>query len=116
LKKSELAKKSPGVLLIIGLWAVVVFLLFPLFTLDNLDMSSAAHYVYRSAVGIGIMIILFGKTVFDLFLPLGGSNKRLFLQSLFLALYAMLIAGGIIFMVARLVTLYIQSQSAEISF
>lgn len=109
-------KKGPTALLILGLWAVTIFLLFPLFTLDNLDMSSAAHYIYRSAVGIGIMVILFGKTVFDLFLPLGGSNKRHLFNSIFLTLYAMLIAGGVIFMVARLVTLYIQSQSTDITF
>lgn len=116
MNKAAFLEKAPTALLIVALWAFTIFLLYPLFTLDGLDMANAKHYIYRSAIGIGIMIILFGKTVFDLFLPLGGSTRRHLLNTVFLTLYAFLIAGGIIFMVARLVAMYIQSQSADISF
>ena len=97
-----------GFLLI--LWIFTAWLLYPLITLDSINMHNAEGYFYRSAVGIVVMIILFGKTVFDLLFPQFDSNKKATLNIVFLVLYAFAIASGVIFMIARMVSVYMSNQ------
>jgi hypothetical protein len=106
-------RRLRGTALTLLLWAFTVWLLYPLIVLDNVYAVNAKEYLYRAVIGIGIMIILFGKTVFDLFFPLSTSHKMTLLQTAFLTLYSMILAGGIIFMLARLVSLFIQSQDFD---
>lgn len=106
-KRSE---KVLGIIFILLLWVVIVWLVYPLFTLRSIDINYAKEYIYRSAAGIAIMIILFGKTVFDLFFNRAVTRKKQWLNTILLTLYSMGIAGAIIYMVARVVVLYINSQ------
>lgn len=57
------------------------------------------------------MIILFGKTLFDLFFPLDTSRKKTALHVAFLTVYALVMAGGIILMLLRILLLYMKSNS-----
>lgn len=107
---SKRSDKILGIVFILVLWVVIIWLVYPLFTLQSIDINFAKEYIYRSAAGIAIMIILFGKTVFDLFFSQAVSRKKQWLNTILLTLYSMFIAGGIIYMVARLVVLYINSQ------
>lgn len=77
--------------------------------MDAIQMANARLYLFRAAMGIAIMLILFGKTIFDLFFPQSTSNIRTALNTIFLAVYSFIIAGGIIYMVARMIVLYIRS-------
>jgi hypothetical protein len=97
-------------------WAVTIWLLYPLIVLDHVHAVNAKEYLYRAVIGISIMIILFGKTVFDLFFPLSTSTKITVLQTVFLTVYSMVLAGGIILMLGRLVSLFIRSQNIETQF
>jgi len=106
-KKSD---KIYGIIFILLLWAVTIWLVYPLFTLKSIEISFAKEYIYRSAAGIAILIILFGKTVFDLFFSSAVSRKKQWANTILLTLYSMFIAGGIIYMVARMVILYMNSQ------
>ncbi|HEB36113.1 MAG TPA: hypothetical protein ENI18_09775, partial [Candidatus Aminicenantes bacterium] len=67
--KSMKHKKEIAFGLVIILWIITAWLLYPLIILDSVDMENAKEYLYRSAIGITIMIILFGKTILDLFFP-----------------------------------------------
>ncbi len=102
--------------LFLVLWAFTIWLMYPLIVLDDVRTVNAEDYLYRSVIGIGIMIILFGKTVFDLFFPLSTPSKSTVVQTVFLTLYAMFLAGGIILMIGRLVSFYIRSQDIEVQF
>jgi hypothetical protein len=112
----EKRKKLGGVALFLLLWAFTVWLLYPLVVLDNAYAINAKEYLYRAVIGISIMIILFGKTVFDLFFPLSTSNKITALQTVFLTVYSMVLAGGIILMLGRLVSLFVRSQDLDVEF
>jgi hypothetical protein len=70
MKLNKLSKPA----LILLLWAFTAWLLYPLIMLDNVYAINAKEYFYRAVIGISIMIILFGKTVFDLFFPMSTSN------------------------------------------
>jgi len=48
--------------LVLALWTITIWLIFPLFTLNSADSITQGQYILRSFLGIGIMIILFGKT------------------------------------------------------
>jgi len=106
---SSIFKKGTQVAIILALWIFTAWLFYPLFTLNAIQMANAKLYLFRAAIGIAIMLILFGKTIFDLFFPQSSSEAKLLLNTIFLAVYSFVIAGGIIYMVARMIVLYIRS-------
>lgn len=107
--KMETNKKL-GVVFMLILWIVTAWLLYPLVVLDSVNMGNAKEYFYRSALGIAIMIILFGKTAFDLLFPQVVNRKVPLINTVLLTLYSLFIAGGIIFMVFRMILMYINKQ------
>jgi hypothetical protein len=102
-------RKGSQVFFIVALWIFTAWLFYPLFTLNAIQMANAKLYLFRAAVGIAIMLILFGKTIFDLFFPQSSTEAKSLFNTIFLVVYSFLIAGGIIFMVARMIVLYIRS-------
>ena len=106
---SSIFKKVSQVIVILVLWIFTAWLFYPLFTLDAIQMANAKLYLFRAAIGIAIMLILFGKTIFDLFFPQSISETKSLLNTIFLAIYSFVIAGGIIYMVSRMIVLYIRS-------
>ena len=93
-------------------WAVTAWLIFPLLFMKSVALQDASKYFFRSALGIILLILLFGKTATDLFFPLDTSRKRTVFQVIFLTLYALAMAGGIILMLFRILALYLKSGSA----
>lgn len=93
------------------IWGFTAWLIYPLVFLDTVTLHNATGYFYRSALGIIIMIILFGKAVFDLFFPLDTSAKRATVHVVFLTIYALVMAGGIILVLMRILLLYLKSDS-----
>jgi hypothetical protein len=106
---SAILKKGSHVVIILALWIFTAWLFYPLFTLNAIQMANAKLYLFRAAIGIAIMLILFGKTIFDLFFPQSSSEAKSILNTIFLAVYSFVISGGIIYMVARMIVLYIRS-------
>jgi len=97
-------------------WGVTVWLIYPLVFLKEPNLRDATKYFYRSALGITLLIILYGKTLFDLFFPLDTSRGRTVAQVAFLALYALGLTGGIIFVLFRIFALFIQGGGAGTNF
>ena len=87
-------KKILNILLLLALWAVTAWLLLPLIQLDAVNIENAKLYLYRSAAGILIMVILLGKTIFDLLFSQNVSQKRSLLNTVFLTVYSILLSGG----------------------
>lgn len=106
--RSSWFKKKATVGFILILWVVTAWLLYPLFTKDTVDIKDANEYIYRFAVGIAVMIIMFGKTIFDLIFPQPISKKMPLMNTVFLSLYCIAIASGIIFLVAKMIALYLK--------
>ncbi len=102
--------------LVIILWIVTAWLLYPLINLDSVDMDNAKEYLYRSAIGITVMIIFFGKTILDLFFPQVTFRTMPVLNTVFLAIYSIALAGGIIFMITRMIIVYMRSTKSGFLF
>jgi hypothetical protein len=98
------------------LWIVTAWLLYPLIILDSVNMENAKEYFYRSAAGITIMIIFFGKTITDLLFPQVSSKKTALFDTILLTVYSILLAGGIVFMFARMVLLFLKSRKSGFPF
>ena len=94
------------------IWAVTAWLILPLLFMKTVTLQEASKYFYRSALGIILLIILFGKTVTDLFFPLDTSRRKSLLHVFFLTVYALVMAGGIILILFRILALYLKSGSA----
>jgi len=93
-------------------WAVTAWLILPLLFMSKVTLQDASKYFFRSALGIILLILLFGKTATDLFFPLDTSRRKSILQVVFLTVYALAMAGGIIFILFRILALYLKSDSA----
>ncbi len=114
--KSMKFKKEIAFGLVIILWFITAWLLYPLIILDSVDMENAKEYLYRSAIGITIMIILFGKTILDLFFPQVTFKTIPLLNTIFLTIYSIALAGGIIFMIIRMIILLMKSRTSGFLF
>lgn len=110
-----LNRKRPVVLILI-LWVGTAWLLYPLINLDSVNMENAKEYLYRAVFGITMMLIFFGKTIFDLLFPQMTSKRMSVLNTILLTLYAIILAGGIIFMIIRIVLLYLRSRESGFLF
>jgi hypothetical protein len=98
------------------LWALVAWLLYPLINLDQVDMSNVKATLYRSALGLTLLIIFFGKTLFDLIYPWVYSKKLPRLNAALLILYAIGLSGGIVFMILRMAMLAMKNRSGGFPF
>ncbi|NIO49713.1 MAG: hypothetical protein GTN73_09815 [Candidatus Aminicenantes bacterium] len=114
--KSMKFKKEITFGLVVILWIITAWLLYPLINLDTVDMENAKEYLYRSAIGITIMIIFFGKTILDLFFPQVTFRTMPLLNTIFLTIYSIALAGGIIFMITRMIILYMRSRKSGFLF
>lgn len=92
------------------LWIFTAWFLYPLINLDQVDMSNVKPYLYRSVLGLTLLIILFGKTMFDLLYPWVVGRKLPLMNAVFLTLYALALSGGIVFLLTRLVTLFMKNR------
>jgi len=102
--------------LTLALWVLAAWLLYPLVNLDRVDMSNVKPTLYRSALGLTLLIIFFGKTLFDLIYPWVYSKKLPRLNAVLLALYALALGGGIIFMIIRMAALAMKNRGGGFLF
>ena len=109
-------KKDIVFVLVTILWIVTAWLLYPLIALDSVDMGNAKEYLYRSAFGITIMLIFFGKSIIDLFFPHVTFKRVPLINTILLAVYSFALAGGIVFMVSRIIIMYLRSQKSGFLF
>jgi hypothetical protein len=109
-------KKGGKIAFMVFVWGFTIWLLSPLILVKEPTLHEASKYFYRSAIGITMLIILYGKTLFDVFFPLDTSRKKSIIQAGVLTLYALLMTGGIIFVLFRIFALYIKGGSAGVNF
>jgi len=109
---SSSTRKAWTIAAYVLVWSITAWLIFPLLFMNKVTLQDASKYFFRSALGIILLILLFGKTATDLFFPLDISRRKSILQVVFLAVYALGMAGGIIFMLFRILALYLKSNSA----
>jgi hypothetical protein len=109
-------KKGGRIAVLVFFWGFTAWLLFPLVFMKEPSLREASKYFYRSALGITMLIILYGKTLFDVFFPLDTSRKKSLLQAAFLTVYALGLTGGIIFVLFRIFALYIRGGNAGLNF
>ncbi|MBE3110472.1 MAG: hypothetical protein IMZ54_13610 [Acidobacteria bacterium] len=102
--------------LTLAFWALAAWLLYPLINLDRVDMSNVKPYLYRSALGLTLLIIFFGKTLFDLIYPWVYSKKLPRLNAALLILYMIGLSGGIVFMILRMAALAMKNRSGGFPF
>lgn len=108
-----LIKDKTGFIIVIAMWILAAWLLFPLLGIGSLDLENAKRYIFRSAGGTAVLIILFGKTLFDLFFLKVESVKQSVFNVVFLTLYLFAIAGILVYIVSRMIMVYIKTQAGE---
>ncbi len=94
----------------LALWIITAWFLYPLISLDRVDMSNVKPFLYRSVLGLTLLIIFFGKTMFDLIYPWVVGRKLPVMNVVFLTLYALAISGGIVFLLIRIALLYMRNR------
>jgi succinate dehydrogenase/fumarate reductase cytochrome b subunit len=107
---------SQGIRIVVSIlfWAAAAWLIYPLIVLDSVDAGTSIPFFYRAAAGIVLLIILFGKTLLDLLDPRGVSARRTALSVVLMSLYVFALAGGIIFMIVRILLLSLNKNAASL--
>ncbi len=102
--------------MVVVLWVLAAWFLYPLVNLDKVDMGNVKPYLYRSAFGLTLLIIFFGKTLHDLIFPWVHSRTIPRLNALLLGVYLFLLSGGILYMLIRMALLFIKSRQQGMPF
>lgn len=110
------AKNLKSGAVFIAVWALALWLLYPLIVLQTPDEWEAEAFEMRSIFGIGLLLIILGKTIFDIFFPLDTSKGLSWFQTIFLTLYSVVLIIGIIFVAGRMIVLYFTSENSELFF
>jgi hypothetical protein len=97
---------------LLSVWVATAWLLYPLIFIDNVDPRRSIEFFYRASGGIVLMIIMFGKTLTDLLFSQDLSRRRSAVSVAFLTVYTFAMAGGIIFMLVRVMMVYLNKNSA----
>ena len=104
------------IILTLVMWGTAAWLLLPFMNLEKINPVNAKMYLYRGLFGIAIMLIFFGKTLFDLLFPHYARTRMSRVNALLLTLYTLAIAGGLVFMVIRMVIVFIESRKSGFIF
>ena len=111
--KSELdPKKILGIVVTALVLLFAVWLVSPFFRLDAADEAAGKLNGYRLFLGLMIMIVFVGKSLWDVLAPQGLAHKVSNVKAIALVGLAMLVLGFIIFTVARAAAYYLSSSIA----
>ena len=104
---------DPKKALTISLTALVlllaVWLVSPFFRLDASDEASGKLNGYRLALGLTIMILFVGKSLWDVLAPQGLAKKVSNAKAIALVALAIAVMGFVVFTVARAAAYYLDS-------
>ena len=115
-KVLDLRKITKPVLLVL-FWAISIWLLYPLVLLNTQNAEKMTKFFfYRSGLGIVILLILFGKSVFDLLYLQDESQKMPFIKIAFLTLYAVVIISVIFFIGGKAIILFFKANLSEMAY
>jgi len=110
------ARLDPKKALGIGLTALVlvfaVWLVSPFFRFEASDEASGKINGYRLALGLTIMILFVGKSLWDVLAPQGLAKKVSNVKAVALVALAIVVMGFIVFTVARAAAYYLDSSIA----
>jgi hypothetical protein len=100
----------------VGMTALVlllaVWLVSPFFRLDASDEAHGRINGYRLALGLTIMILFVGKSLWDVLAPQGLAKKVSNAKAIALVGLAIVVMGFIVFTVARAAAYYLNSSIA----
>ena len=105
--KKALTIALTGLVLLLAVWLVS-----PFFRLDAADEAAGKLNGYRLFLGLLIMIVFVGKSLWDVLAPQGLARKVSNVKAVALVGLAILVLGFIIFTVARAASYYLDSSIA----
>lgn len=85
----------------------VVWLLYPVISAESISPDAAKVFFYRSVAGFAILIILFGKSLFDLFFP--GARPVTWLDKAWLIVYSVIIGFSLVVLICRVLQIVLSN-------
>lgn len=105
--KKALAISLNALVLLFALWLVS-----PFFRIDASDEAAGRINGYRLALGLTVMILFVGKSLWDVLAPQGLAKKVSNVKAVALVGLAIVVMGFIVFTVARAAAYYLGSSIA----
>jgi cytochrome b561 len=105
--KKALAISMTALVLLFAIWLVS-----PFFRIDASDEAAGKINSYRLALGLTIMILFVGKSLWDVLAPQGLAKKVSNAKAIALVGLAIFVMGFIVFTVARAAAYYLGSAIA----
>jgi len=105
-------KKALAISVTVLVLLLAVWLVSPFFRLDASDEATGKINSYRLALGLTIMILFVGKSLWDVLAPQGLAKKVSNVKAVALVGLAIVVMGFIVFTVARAAAYYLGSAIA----
>ena len=106
------AKKALAISVTVLVLLLAVWLVSPFFRLDASDEAAGKINGYRLALGLTVMILFVGKSLWDVLAPQGLAKKVSNVKAIALVGLTIVVMGFIVFTVARAAAFYLGSAIA----
>ena len=108
---------DPKKALVVSVTALVllfaVWLVSPFFRIDASDEANGRINGYRLALGLTIMILFVGKSLWDVLAPQGLAKKVSNTKAIAIVAVAIIVMGFVVFTIARALSFYLDSSIAS---
>jgi len=107
------AQKRLGIILTAAALILAVWLVSPFIHIDRSDYAHGKMLGYRLFLGLAIMLVYVGKSMFDALAPQGLARKVSNAKGIALIILAVLLTGFIIYIVGQATVLFLTTSARE---
>ncbi len=108
MKRADKKEGGLSIVVVILFTGAALWMLYPIISAESISPDAAEFFFYRAVGGFGVLIILFGKSLFDLFFP--SVRRVTWLDKTWLIVYSVIIGFSLIVLIGRVLQIVLSNQ------
>jgi len=107
------SERIVGIAITVALMMFAVWLVWPFVRIDRSIYAQGNIIGYRLALGLTIMIIFIGKSMFDALAPQGLARPVSNTRGILLIVFSLILTGFVVYVVAQATVLFLRTSAQE---
>ncbi len=107
------SERTVGIAITVALMMFAVWLVWPFVRIDRSIYGQGNIIGYRLALGLTIMIIFIGKSMFDALAPQGLARPVSNTRGILLIVFSLILTGFVVYVVAQATVLFLKTSAQE---
>jgi len=107
------SERIVGITITVALMMFAVWLVWPFVRIDRSIYAQGNIIGYRLALGLTIMIIFIGKSMFDALAPQGLARPVSNTRGILLIVFSLILTGFVVYVVAQATVLFLKTSAQE---